>query len=363
MTRPWVAKVDYMACRSKAEVPDLVPLVGALFSWTGQPFGLGQVGKGFDGFRSGAELLLAEARVGRMDWGGEAMCGWVRIVIEGKGCEYVDWAASYGLQAVAQLRRCDPCITWFDGSMTHEQVEAAYLAGGFNPARGGRGPKARQVLPAGDPWGGRTFYVGAPAKGQSKPFKFARCYEKGLEVLVREGRVPEADANPTDVLVNGVPARDVYRIEVEFNAQEKVPLPWVMVHDPLGYWSGAYPWLGTLLDGASQPSFRPSKPEPSTDLPRTLAMIKHQFGDVLYTALCVSGGDIGAVFSAIVGERHSERMLRAGALLALAYPQEGNVFDEPFAGIDRKADPGSVRESIRDEEWRDLQSRPVAKLY
>jgi DNA relaxase NicK len=335
-----------MQCRSKREVLEVFEAVGKLFAWTGEAFTLGKYSKGKDGYVTGAELLLGGARVGRMDWGGEAMCEWVRVVIEGTGCGYVEWADSGALVAIAQLRRCDPCVTWFDGSMTHERVQEAYRAGGFKGQ--GRPPKARIVMSDGDPWAGRSFYVGAPQKGQRKPFKFARCYEKGLEVLMREGRVPTADTDPTLVLVDGHPARDVYRIEVEFNAQDSVPLPWDMVRQPLAYWRGAYPWLASIIAGSERFLSEPSRPAPGGDVARALQQVRVQWGDVLYTALQLAGGDVGAVMAAIVGNMHSERMVRAGALLGRGLQRASDdPLTEPFSGINRTASTEDVEASLR----------------
>jgi DNA relaxase NicK len=335
-----------MQCRSKREVLEIFEAVEKLFAWTGEAFTLGEYGKGKDGYTTGAEFLLSGARVGRMDWGGAVMREWVRVVIEGTGCGYVEWADSGPLVAIAQLRRCDPCVTWFDGSMTHERVQAAYHAGGFKGQ--GRPPRARIVMSDGDPWAGRSYYVGAPDKGQGKPFKFARCYEKGLQVLKLEGRVPTADADPTLVLVDGHPARDVYRIEVEFNAQDSVPLPWDMVRQPLAYWRGAYPWLASIIAGSERYLCEPSRPLPGTDLARALEHVRTQFGEVLYTALQLADGDMGAVMAAILGTRHSERMVRAGALLGRGLQRSAdNPLTEPFAGINRTASREDVEASLR----------------
>jgi DNA relaxase NicK len=345
MSRGWLCKVDYMQCRSKREVPEVFEAVGKLFAWTGEGFAFADFGKGKDGYTTGSELLVGGQRVGRMDWGGEVMREWVRVVIEGTGCGYVEWADVGPLEAIAQLRRCDPCVTWTDGSMTHERVQEAYRAGGFKGQ--GRPPKARIVMGEGDPWAGRSFYVGAPQKGQGKPFKFARCYEKGLEVLMREGRVPTADTDPTLVLVDGSPARDVYRIEVEFNAQGQVPLPWDMVRQTLGYWRGAYPWLASIIAGSERYLCEPSRPMPGTDLPRQLEHVRTQYGEVLFTALQLAGGDIGAVMAAIIGERHSERMVRAGALLGSGlWHVPDDPFTQPFAGVNRQRPAHEVEESL-----------------
>jgi DNA relaxase NicK len=344
----WVGKVDYLQCRSRAEVPEVLQAVSALFAWTGEEFGTGPIERGKDGYVCGWELRLGGARVGRMDWGGEVMREWVRVVIEGTGCGYVEWRDSGSLQAIAQLRRCDPCVTFYDGSVTHERVQAAYRAGGFKCPGPGRPPKARIVMSDGDPWAGRTFYVGAPDKGQQKPHKFARCYEKGLEVLKREGRVPKADADPTSAFVDGWPARDVYRIEVEFNAQGHVGLNWSMVHDPVGFWRGAYPWLGQLLPGVERWACAPSRPAPGNDLDRLLEHIKVQFGPALFTAVFLAGGDMGAVMARVMGDRHCERLVRAGVLLGRGSQRATSDPLQPFAGVDRRASREEVEASIRD---------------
>jgi DNA relaxase NicK len=308
--RRYIAKVDYLVARSQLEVLEVFEVLGRLVSWSGSALRMGVPGAGQHGFKAGAELLLSDVRIGRMDWGGEAMRGWVRVDIPGEGCSWIDWREVHHLAAVAQLRRCDPCVTFTDGSVTHEHVLQAYREGGFSGRAGGRPPKCRRVEPEGDPWAGRTIYLGTRGG-----FKFVRAYDKGLEVLARERRVPEADSDGAGVLVDGWPAKDVYRIEVEYHAQGKVPLPWGMVLDPLGYWRGAYPWLAQLVPGERVELSAPERPQASSDLEVALQTIRKQWGAVLYTALTVHAGDIGAVFDKVCGNEHSERLLRAGVLL------------------------------------------------
>lgn len=308
----YTVKVDYVTFRSQSEVLKLVDLMRPLFAWAGC-LSIGYV-KGIDGFKTGAELLLEGARVGRMDWGGECMRGWVRVQIEGVGCDWVDWRELGSIREVAQLRRCDPCVTFWDGSVTHESVLAAIDAGGHVGERGGRPPAVDVVGPHGDPWRGRTVYVARPGKGKSKPLKHMRGYEKGLKTLADERRIPEVGTDPSTVLVEGVPARDVYRLEVEYNATEG-PLPWDMCVRPLAYWRGAYPMLAALLPGQDEVVRAPAKPARSAALEVALETCRQQWGPALYTALQAYGGDIGAVFDKICGVSHSERLVRAGALL------------------------------------------------
>lgn len=310
--RRYVAKVDYMACRSQLQPLELLEVLQPMVEWTGHRLTMDEVRAGLHGYQRGAELLLAGARFGRMDWGGDSMRGWVRLDVPGQGCGFIDWSRAAALTMRAELRRCDPCVTFTDGSVTHQMAVEAYRQGLFRDSSRGRPPKCRKVEPEGDPWAGSSMYV-----GKRGAFKMARCYEKGLEVLAREGRVPAADVDPATVLVDGWPARDLYRIEVEFHAQGRVALPWDMVADPLGYWRGAYPWLASLVpEGPRVPLAAPEKLPTMNDVETALRGIQAQFGRVLYTALIVHGGDIGAVFDKVCGSEHSERLVRAGALLA-----------------------------------------------
>jgi DNA relaxase NicK len=307
-SRPWLAKVDYLVFRSQDEPRDLVETMRPLFTWTGLPLHLDPT-SGHHGYRQGGELLLGGARIGRMDWGGETMRGWVRVDIPGQGCGFIDWTKMPEVTMHGELRRCDPCVTFYDGSVTHEMVLQAYRDGGFLQGRGGRPPKCRRIEPEGDPWAGRTIYVGTRGG-----FKFLRAYEKGLEVLEGEKRKPAPD-DAAVPLVDGWPARDVYRLEVEFHAEGRVSLPWAMLGDPLGYWRGAYPFLALLLPGEKVPLSAPEKLPKVADLEVALANIRRQFGSVLYTALVAHAGDIGAVFDKVCGTQHSERLVRAGAMI------------------------------------------------
>ena len=54
---------------------------------------------------------------------------------------------------------------------------------------------------------------------------------------------------------------------------------------------------------------------PRLTLERALEHIREQYGSTLFTALTVHQGDIGGVWSKIVGRVHNEGLLRAGALL------------------------------------------------
>jgi DNA relaxase NicK len=317
--RRFLVKVDYLQCRSKLEPLEVLAVLADLCAWTGYRLEM-RPGKGMHGYRQGAELLLGGlegARIGRMDWGGDQMADWLMVDIGGQGCGYLDWGRIDKLAAVSQLRRCDPCVTFYDGSVTHDTVIEAFNAGGLTGRAGGRPPACRVLQAIGDPWCGRTVYVGSRGG-----FKMLRAYDKGLEVLSSEKRKPGPDVDPSTVLVDGWPARDVYRIEVEFRAQGRVPLPWAMASEPLGYWRGAYPWLASLLPGLAVPLAVPQKVQALAEVDAMLATIKHQYGAIIFTACAAHGGDIGAVFSKICGHQHSERLLRAGALLGCDDPAD-----------------------------------------
>jgi hypothetical protein len=59
---------------------------------------------------------------------------------------------------------------------------------------------------------------------------------------------------------------------------------------------------------------RPER-SPQTDLATALENCRIQYGQTIYTALVAYGGDIGAVFSKILGNTHNRSLLDAGVLL------------------------------------------------
>lgn len=273
-------------------------------------------------------------RVGMAMSGGEAVKGWSLFSLTGEGCGWVgDWSRTMDVCTDRldgfELKRVDVALDRFDGSHWHE-VDAAWAAGEFSPAGGGKKPKAKPIdsRRAED---GRTYYVGSRESA-----KFYRGYEKGMQLLgpqmvAAQDRDPEGfevvdwltrqdvhfkrDENGRPSGIQLVTMRDWWRDEVEFKPVDN-PLPLDIVEQRDQYFAGAYPYLAKVLPTAdAQPLITRRERMPQLELAKALATIRHQYGNTLFTALVAHHGDIGAVWSKIVGRKHNDAMVAAGVLM------------------------------------------------
>ena len=132
-----------------------------------------------------------------------------------------------------------------------------------------------------------------------------RWWEKGREVLA--GTIYE--------VIDGVRMEDWYRVELEAKAKDG-PLPDDIIDRRDQYLAGSYPYLQTLLADV-EPEIMVNLRErvPQLDLAVVLENVRRQYGRSLFTALVAHGGDIGEVWSRIVGREHNPDLLRAGVLL------------------------------------------------
>lgn len=229
----------------------------------------------------------------------------VRWNLTGQGCEWVkDWDAIEAVEALPQseVRRLDLALTTWKGEVTHQRVVEAHERGRFSC--GGR-PPAMQYITSSDPRAGRTCYVGK--RGGDK---FFRGYEKGFEVAAKHARLG------TVTELDGCKVEDIYRCEVELQADTR-PIPWECVVERRDqYFAGSYPFLAELLPEV-QADILMRRPEraPQLELRTALANCRHQFGSALYTALRAYHGDITEVWDQIIGDRHNADLLAAGVLM------------------------------------------------
>ena len=298
---------DWLRFRTQTEPRDVLEALRPLFGDQGAWLQFAHLPRGIMGFQQGALLRVADMTIGRIDYGGESQRGWVRVEINGKGCEWVqDWAALDGVEALpsAQLRRVDLALTTWDGEVDHEQVVAAHTAGRFITR--GRPPVLTQYIST-DLRAGRTCYIGKREKSD----KFMRCYEKGFELAAKfAGRLPGEITH-----IDGKRIEDIYRCEVEFKAAG-TDIPWEVIERRDQYFAGAYPFCGDVLPGVeSDILMRRPQRAPQIDLQAALDNCRIQYGPTLYTALRAYGGDIGAVWDKIVGDHHSQPLIEAGVLL------------------------------------------------
>lgn len=313
MNRPLKTTVDYLSVRTQARPEQALDGFRPLFGEYGHALQLERERHGKHGYREGAELKLGGLRVGRMDWGGEVMRGWLRVELEGEGCSWVrDWDAVEAVERLpeAQIRRIDPALTTWNGEVSHQRVVEAHAAGRFTT--GGRPPNMRQEVNS-EPGKGSTVYI-----GDRTADKFGRFYEKGFQML---GKLPEADR--PGATIDGFPVEGIYRSEIELKAKTR-PIPWEVIERRDEYFAGAYPFCADILPGI-EPDILQRRPERQAqlDLAAALANCRQAYGNILFTALHAYQGDIGAVWDRIVGEKHSPQLIAAGVLLVDHYADGG----------------------------------------
>jgi DNA relaxase NicK len=209
----------------------------------------------------------------------------------------------------SQIRRLDIALTTWDGEIGHDQVVQAHKEGRFITR--GRPPALTQITSSNDR-AGRTCYIGQREKSD----KFARCYEKGYEMLAQLGRIKNLPGGLASVTeIDGHKVEDIYRCELELKASN-TDIPWEVIERRDQYFAGAYPFFGDVLPGVeSDILMRRPERAPQAELAAALENCRIQFGPTLFTALAAYQGDILAVWDKIVGKSHSEALLEAGALL------------------------------------------------
>lgn len=300
--------VDYLAFRSKGEPQAVLEALKPMYGTWGSSLTLKSLERGAMGFQQAANVCCGDMPIGRIDFGGESQRGWIRTVIKGQGCEWVqEWDAVDQVENLpqAEVRRLDIALTTWHGEIDHDMVVAAHTAGQFNT--GGRPPALRQITSS-DPTAGRTCYVGK----REKAAKFWRSYEKGYELMAGV-RVPFG----SDTRINDCPIAGIYRCEVELKAGGDVlPISWDVIDRRDQYFAGAYPFGAAILPGIeSDILMRRKERKPQSDLATALSNMRIQFGPMLYTALRAYHGDIGAVWDKVIGDHHSESLLESGVLL------------------------------------------------
>jgi len=276
-----------------------------MFPEVGQWLRLNHQNHGLLGFQQGAQIVASDMVVGRMDYGGESQKGWVRVDIPGKGCEWMDFADVSPLEELpsSQIRRLDVALTTWDGEVGHDQVVKAHQEGRFITR--GRPPSLTQITSS-DERAGRTCYIGQRERSD----KFARCYEKGFEMLAKAGRLPGLCTH-----IDGHRIEDIYRCEIELKANN-TDIPWEVIERRDQYFAGSYPFFGDVLPGVeSDILLRRPERAIQADLAAALENCRIQFGPTLYTALMAYGGDFMAVWDKVVGKTHSQALIEAGVLL------------------------------------------------
>lgn len=297
--------IDYLRFRTQADPSQVLEAVRPMFGAFGAGLRLGAAGKGSKGFQRSLSIMSGDFHLMDMQFGGESQRGWVRVEMTGKPCEWVqDWDAVSEVEALpaAQIRRLDIALTTWDGEMSHDQVVQAHTHGRFKT--GGRPPQLEQITSS-DDRAGRTCYIGVRAKSD----KFFRSYEKGFEMIKKM-------RSHHDILsIDGKLVENIYRCEVELKAATR-PIGWDVIERRDQYFAGSYPFCSEVLPNVEADILmRRKERAPQIDLMAALRNCQIQFGATLFTALHAYHGDMTAVWDLIVGDKHSEDLLRAGVLL------------------------------------------------
>lgn len=259
--------------------------------------------------RAGMIKCGGDIQLGRIDYDGESQRGWVRVILTGEGCAWIQkWelvAKWHEAFIDAEIRRLDVCLTTYDGEVTHNMVIAAHENNEFST--GGR-PPVRRTIESSDPRAGKTVYI-----GKREYAKFLRCYEKGFELLkdVRKGE--------HITHIGGDKVENIYRVEVEFKSVDKyIPFVSVIQRDEL--FAGAYPFCARILGAASGhkleglPEFKAV-----ATLDKSLENCRVSYGAILRTALEALDGDKLALIDRVIGSTQSDALIRAG-VLTVAHP-------------------------------------------
>lgn len=295
--------IDWLRFRTQAEPIEVFNALKPVFPEHARFFNLKFQDRGLLGFQRSALICADDFIIGRMDFGGDAQKGWVRVDIPGKGCQWANFEdlASIKELSSSEIRRLDIALTTWKGEVGHDQVVQAHAAGRFTVRRP---PNLQQILNSD---GGRTCNIGTREKSD----KFMRCYEKGYEMLSKMGcRVPGSITH-----VEGSPIKDIYRCEVELKSVN-TDIPWHVIDRRDHYFAGAYPFCSDVLPNVEADALkrRPER-EAQTSLATALQNLKTQFGPTLYTAMFAYNGDMTAVWDKVIGTHHNNDLVEAGVLL------------------------------------------------
>jgi phage replication initiation protein len=302
------SKVDWLGFRTKAP-PELVrSTLERLFEDAGR-VDLVARGKGSLGYQEAGSISLGGMTVGQYGTGGESQRGWSSFALSGGGCEWVrSWDAAVDELELLdyEIRRCDLAVDTYAGEVTHASVLKGYADGAFRC--GVKQPSMRLIenFPVEN---GSTVYVGK--RDQAKMF---RGYEKGREQVLKYG---SSFGTITHISADdGVqhPVEDWYRCEIELKAKD-VALPVDLVEKRDEYFAGSYPFCRSLIEVEPFQLATARQRRPQLELSKVLENIQTQWGRSLFTAAFAYQGDIGAVWSKIVGRTHNDALIEAGVLL------------------------------------------------
>lgn len=223
--------------------------IGEVRGFFSKMFGDGLIGqkqnKGHHGFLNHEKVKnKKDVLLGLFAWGGESQKDWVLVSLNGDG---VNGLCPVKLsEAIRELNgeyvRVDIALTTFDGSVRYQDVFKAYQDGKFDGR--GRPPSIKEILTHGK---GDTLYI-----GDRSGLKFARCYDKGLEMFSRFSAKGKSDLEAgLDVPLLGGKVQDIFRCEVVLKRDSKRSLPSDILLNRDMYFAGSYPYFKELLSTES----------------------------------------------------------------------------------------------------------------
>lgn len=308
--------VDWCGFRTKWHPADVMDLLHSCFS-VPEYLRFEGTGRGWKGYEQSRRIEYLRKPVGMVAFGGDQMNGWCQVNLSGAAIQHIAGDGAETLtQAVEDLRgqfkRVDIALTTCDGSVSIKTVEAAHASGGFRS--GGRNPKMKEVRSS-CVTDGQTRYI-----GQREQPKFLRAYEKGYQ-LANEFALRLKSHGGARIEVEGMkiddkPVQDIFRVELELKPEPEL-FPMDVMTNRDAYFSGAYPYLSTLVESKPQTFQLTAQRQAVAQMDAALMECRRQYGDILFTALAVHQGDITAIWDKIIGQKHSKSLLAAGVLFAL----------------------------------------------
>lgn len=316
--------VDFYAFRCKESPSAILSALQGIFSGSPSPVVLAPKKNGWKGYERSYEARIGDMPIGLVAEGGDNQRGWAYVGITGKGCDWVnDWDIAQEVATSTdgyQVKRVDIAFDTFDTGKGYDSTLLAYRNGGFTT--GGRPPKCEPMKP--ERWEDSAII----RIGNRERDKYYRGYEKGKEQLGPQiaAASKREDFHIEDwlmhlmpVVENGhlvsKPVFDWFRHELELKPKSGA-LPEDVIDRRDQYFAGAYPYLGTVLDGVDAEAFVVRRNVgPQLSLKLSLEAIRRQWGNTLFTALHAHDGDISKVWEQIVGYKHSKSLLEQGVLL------------------------------------------------
>jgi phage replication initiation protein len=258
-----------------------------------------------DGWRRAGQILCGgDIPLGRIDYEGESQRGWVRVILTGEGCAWVqDWSYVATFASVfdgGDIRRLDLCLTTYGGEVNHGMVIAAH-PDAFHSGSGR--PPAMRTIESSNARAGKTVYV-----GKRESAKMLRAYEKGFELL-KDVRSSESVTH-----IGGDRVEDIYRVEVEFKAVDKyIPFSSVIERDAV--FAGAYPFCAELVGRAAGVKMKTlPNLKPIMTMDSALENCRISYGNILRTALEAMDIDEAELLRRIISTTRSDALVRAGVL-------------------------------------------------